>query len=160
MAPTGPKRSLTLNWATLRIDPISNEIRSCRTHRNQVGKRKTIPSSSDEAIFRRLPEVKTVIGLSKSSLYALVHANRLPCPIQLGPRTVAWVRSEIQQWAAERVLTSRSTTLHPGSKLTPQRALGKLGLRRRNALRPYRHIHFPRSSRVVAVSGWGVCGTS
>jgi len=77
----------------------------------------------DEIIFLRLPEVKAVTGLSKSSLYDLIRANNFPAPVRLGPRTVAWVRSEIKQWAAERVLTSRSTTLHAGSKRIPQPAL-------------------------------------
>jgi prophage regulatory protein len=74
--------------------------------RNEIGpgSRKTIPSNSDEVIFWRLPEVKTVTGLSKSSLYALIRANSFPAPVQLGPRTVAWVRAEIKQWAAERSL--------------------------------------------------------
>jgi prophage regulatory protein len=85
--------------------------------------RKETLSSPDEVIFVRLPEVKVVTGLSKSSLYALIRANNFPAPVRLGPRTVAWVRSEIKQWAAERVLTSRSNTLHPASKQMPQAAL-------------------------------------
>jgi predicted DNA-binding transcriptional regulator AlpA len=76
----------------------------------------------DDVSFLRLPEVKAVTGLSKSSLYALIRANSFPAPVRLGPRTVAWVRSEIKQWAAERVLTSRLTTLGPGSKRMPQPA--------------------------------------
>ena len=76
----------------------------------------------DDVSFLRLPEVKAVTGLSKSSLYALIRANSFPAPVRLGPRTVAWVRSEIKQWAAERVLTSRSTTLDPGSRRMPRPA--------------------------------------
>jgi len=76
----------------------------------------------DDVSFLRLPEVKAVTGLSKSSLYALIRANSFPAPVRLGPRTVAWVRSEIKQWAAERVLTSRLTTLGPGGKRIPQPA--------------------------------------
>lgn len=89
------------------------------------GSRKTTPSSSDEIIFWRLPEVKTVTGLSKSTLYALIRANSFPAPIQLGPRTVAWVRSEVKQWATERIITSRSTALDPGARLMPQRPRGE-----------------------------------
>jgi prophage regulatory protein len=92
--------------------------------RSQIksGTRKEILTGSDEVIFVRLPDVKAVTGLSKSSLYALIRANNFPAPVRLGPRTVAWVRSEIKQWAAERVLTSRSTTLHSDSKRMPQTA--------------------------------------
>jgi prophage regulatory protein len=77
----------------------------------------------EDVSFLRLPEVKAVTGLSKSSLYALIRANSFPAPVRLGPRTVAWVRSEIKQWAAERVLTSRLTTLRSGSKRMPQPAI-------------------------------------
>jgi prophage regulatory protein len=83
---------------------------------------KGISSNPDEVIFLRLPEVKTVTGLSKSSLYALIRANNFPAPVRLGPRTVAWVRTEVKQWAAERVLTSRSATSHQGNKRMPQPA--------------------------------------
>ena len=77
----------------------------------------------EDVSFLRLPEVKSLTGLSKSSLYALIRANRFPGPVQLGPRTVAWVRSEIMQWAAERVRAPRSRTLHPRSKQMPQPVL-------------------------------------
>jgi prophage regulatory protein len=77
----------------------------------------------EEIIFVRLPEVKAVTGLSKSSLYALIRASNFPAPVRLGPRTVGWVRSEVKEWAAERVLTSRSAISHPGSKRMPQPAL-------------------------------------
>jgi prophage regulatory protein len=79
----------------------------------------------DEVIFLRLPGVKTVTGLSKTSLYEMIRANSFPAPVRLGPRTVAWVSSEVREWAAERILRSRSTIPSLGSKRTPQRALGE-----------------------------------
>jgi predicted DNA-binding transcriptional regulator AlpA len=62
----------------------------------------------DDVIFIRLPEVKAVTGLSKTSLYALIKEKSFPAPVRLGPRAVAWVKSEIRQWAVERVQASRS----------------------------------------------------
>jgi prophage regulatory protein len=76
----------------------------------KLGSRKEALSNRDEVIFVRLPEVKAVTGLSKSSLYALIRANDFPAPVRLGPRTVGWIRSEVKQWAAERVFISRTTT--------------------------------------------------
>jgi prophage regulatory protein len=76
----------------------------------------------DEIGFLRLPEVRSVTGLSKSSLYALIRANSFPAPVQLGPRTVAWVRSEIKQWAAERIKASRTSVPSSTPKRAPQRA--------------------------------------
>jgi prophage regulatory protein len=67
-----------------------------------------IPSTLDDVTFLRLPEVKAVTGLSKTSLYALIREGDFPAPVRLGPRAVAWVRSEVRQWAVERVHASRS----------------------------------------------------
>ncbi|HEY0308919.1 MAG TPA: AlpA family transcriptional regulator [Acidobacteriaceae bacterium] len=58
--------------------------------------------------FLRLPDVKSVTGLSKTSLYTLIREKRFPAPVRLGPRSVAWIRSEIEKWAVDRVLASRS----------------------------------------------------
>jgi len=66
------------------------------------------PSIHDDVTFIRLPEVKAVTGLSKTSLYALIKEKSFPAPVRLGPRAVAWVKSEIRQWAVERVQASRS----------------------------------------------------
>jgi prophage regulatory protein len=101
--------------------------------------------TSDEIGFLRLPEVKSVTGLSKSSLYALIRANSFPAPVQLGPRTVAWVRSEIKQWAEERIKASRTARPRP----TPSErrsALLQLGLPRRSGLRRSR---FPALSKLL-----------
>ena len=62
----------------------------------------------DDVTFLRLPEVKAITGLSKTSLYALIRDRSFPAPVRLGPRAVAWVRSEVRQWAVERVHASRS----------------------------------------------------
>jgi prophage regulatory protein len=61
-----------------------------------------------EVVFMRLPEVKAVTGLSKTSIYELIRAKSFPAPVRLGPRAVAWVKAEIREWAAERVHASRS----------------------------------------------------
>jgi predicted DNA-binding transcriptional regulator AlpA len=62
----------------------------------------------DDVIFLRLPEVKALTGLSKTTLYELIHEKSFPAPVRLGPRAVAWVKSEIRQWAIERVQAPRS----------------------------------------------------
>lgn len=66
------------------------------------------PDTLDDVSFLRLPGVKLVTGLSKTSLYALIREKEFPAPVRLGPRAVAWVRSEVRQWAVERVRASRS----------------------------------------------------
>lgn len=51
----------------------------------------------------RLPEVMALTGRSRSSLYEDLAAKRLPPPIRLGPRAVGWLRTDIEQWQAERI---------------------------------------------------------
>ena len=79
-------------------------------------------SDLDDMSFLRLPQVKAMTGLSKSSLYALIRANSFPAPVRLGPRTVAWVRSEVTCWATERAQAPRSTPSLRDNKRMPQRA--------------------------------------
>jgi predicted DNA-binding transcriptional regulator AlpA len=55
--------------------------------------------------------VKAVTGLSKTSLYALIKVKEFPAPVRLGPRAVAWVKSEVRQWALERLHTRQYTPL-------------------------------------------------
>ena len=64
-------------------------------------------SNLEDVTFLRLPEVKAITGLSKSSLYVLIRENNFPAPVRLGSRAVAWVKSEVKQWAADRVHASR-----------------------------------------------------
>ena len=48
------------------------------------------------------PEVEAATGLSRSSLYRLAAAGQFPRPIQLGPRAVGWLQSEISAWIEQR----------------------------------------------------------
>ncbi|MBN9617676.1 MAG: AlpA family transcriptional regulator [Acidobacteriales bacterium] len=72
-----------------------------------------------DVIFLRLPEVKAVTGLSKTTLYTLIREKSFPAPVQVGPRAVAWVRSEVKQWAANRVLASRTAVYVASGKRMP-----------------------------------------
>ena len=82
-----------------------------------------ISAHPDEVIFLRLPKVKAVTGLSKSSLYELIRANSFPAPVHLGTRTVAWVASEVKLWADERILSSRTPPSSPDGRRQPERAV-------------------------------------
>ena len=55
----------------------------------------------------RLPQVKTITGLSKSTIYARISEGTFPKQIPLGPRLVVWVESDIQKWIAEQVAAAR-----------------------------------------------------
>jgi len=55
----------------------------------------------------RLPEVKRLTGLSKSSIYARIAEDSFPRQIPLGSRTVVWLETDIQNWIAEKVSAAR-----------------------------------------------------
>ena len=56
----------------------------------------------------KLPEVINTTRLSRATIYARQKAGTFPKAIQLGPRTVGWLQSEIDAWIAERVAESRN----------------------------------------------------
>ena len=51
----------------------------------------------------RLPQVKTMTGLSKSSIYQKVDSGDFPKPFALGERAIAWVEAEVQGWITDRI---------------------------------------------------------
>ena len=62
------------------------------------------PSNTTQII--RLPELKEKLKVSRSTLYKLGKSGDFPVPVQLAPRTIGWLESEIDAWiekkAAER----------------------------------------------------------
>jgi prophage regulatory protein len=55
----------------------------------------------------RLPAVKSLTGLSRSSIYAKVRAGEFPQPVSIGVRSIGWIESEVQQWIADCIHRSR-----------------------------------------------------
>jgi prophage regulatory protein len=55
----------------------------------------------DERILR-LPTVRAITGLSRSSIYQMVSNGSFPRPIPLGTRAVGWLGSEVVDWVAQR----------------------------------------------------------
>ena len=53
--------------------------------------------------FVRLPQVKQMTCLSKSSIYRLMDAGEFPKQVALGSRSVVWVKSQVEDWCAQKV---------------------------------------------------------
>jgi prophage regulatory protein len=53
--------------------------------------------------FLRLPQVRERTGLSRSTIYKLQESGDFPKSVALGPRSVAWVATEIDQWIEDRI---------------------------------------------------------
>ena len=56
--------------------------------------------------FIRLPQVKELTCLSKSSIYRLIEEGDFPKQIPLGARSVVWVKSQVEDWCAQKVNTT------------------------------------------------------
>ena len=55
------------------------------------------------AQFIRLPQVKEITCLSKSSIYRLIEDGDFPKQVALGARSVVWVRSQVEDWCNQKV---------------------------------------------------------
>jgi len=62
----------------------------------------------------RLDAVVRATGKSHSTIYKDVSDRTFPAPIKIGPRAVAWVSTEIEEWIAGRIAQSRGIDGAPG----------------------------------------------
>lgn len=58
--------------------------------------------------FIRLPQVKEMTSLSKQSIYRLMGQGDFPKQVSLGARSVAWVKSQVEDWCAQKLSASLS----------------------------------------------------
>lgn len=56
----------------------------------------------------RLPEVKAICGLSRSSIYLLIREGQFPPSVAITGRARGWVRQEVENWVAHRIRASRN----------------------------------------------------
>jgi prophage regulatory protein len=59
--------------------------------------------------FIRLPELRRISGLGKTTIYAMIKEDEFPRPVQIGGKAVGWVESEIIEWANARIAKARLT---------------------------------------------------
>ena len=50
----------------------------------------------------RLPQVKAMVGLGRSSIYDRIKRGEFPKPIKVG-RVSGWIEAEVQVWISERI---------------------------------------------------------
>lgn len=62
-------------------------------------------STEDFPKILRLPRVKELTGLGRSTLYQMTTEGRFPRQVRLDPagRTVGWVESEVVGWLKGRI---------------------------------------------------------
>ena len=73
----------------------------------QIGSTQRGPSEGNVTVmFLRLHAVIHITGLSRSTLYRLIADESFPRPVRLGPRAVAWRRSDIDAWGEARSIAT------------------------------------------------------
>ena len=50
----------------------------------------------------RLPEVVTKLGIGRTSIYKWMNQGLFPQSIHLGPRSVGWLESDIDNWLKQK----------------------------------------------------------
>ena len=58
--------------------------------------------SSENRRLLRLPEVRQISGLSKSSIYRMIDRGQFPAQVNIGTRAVAWRETDLQKWLEDR----------------------------------------------------------
>ena len=60
----------------------------------------------EQVLMRRIlrrRDVEQLVGLGRSSIYAMMEDGTFPQSVKLGPRAVGWVEEEIELWIEERI---------------------------------------------------------
>jgi prophage regulatory protein len=70
----------------------------------------------EPSILRRR-QVEARTGLARSTIYQYIKDGAFPKPVQLGPRAVGWIESEVSEW-----IGARSKVAGGGVRQPPTRA--------------------------------------
>lgn len=61
----------------------------------------------DRRILRR-DEVLKICALSKTTMYAMIKAQRFPAPVRTGVRRVGWRQADVERWLDSLPSTTNS----------------------------------------------------
>ena len=56
-----------------------------------------------EVKFLRLPQVKEITTLSRSSIYRMVASGEFPKQISIGSNQVVWIKSQVDDWMNQQI---------------------------------------------------------
>ena len=57
----------------------------------------------------RMPEVETLTGCKKSTIYLLIQQGKFPQPVRLSARLSAWPETAVLQWVQDRIAAASAT---------------------------------------------------
>lgn len=81
--------------------------------------------------FLRLADVEFLTGLRRASIYALGKAGTFPKAVHITGYSVAWRKSELEAWMAERLAMRDGTVIPAEPQPTPAAAAHAANTRRR-----------------------------
>lgn len=70
------------------------------------------PPATEEALLR-LPDLKRLLGVSRTTIYRMIAERRFPKPYLIGVRAVAWRRTEALAWLRELSATKLPAAAPP-----------------------------------------------
>lgn len=59
-------------------------------------------SDLEDLKILRMPEVKRLTGLGRTSIYQMMAGGKFPRPVSLGSRAVGWMVRDIRAWLQGR----------------------------------------------------------
>lgn len=59
------------------------------------------PAALGRMKLLRLPEVTEMTRLTRSTIYRKIAAESFPRPVHLGPKSVAWIEAEVEEWMTQ-----------------------------------------------------------
>lgn len=59
-------------------------------------------AQAEAPVFLRMAAVMHMTGLGRSTIYRLMAERKFPSPVRLGPRAVAWRRTDLDEWSEAR----------------------------------------------------------
>ncbi|MFX4226671.1 MAG: helix-turn-helix transcriptional regulator [Porticoccaceae bacterium] len=63
--------------------------------------------AKDSITFLSIQDVVNKTRLARSTIYAKIVEGEFPAPIKVSKRASAWIESEVEDWAREKILASR-----------------------------------------------------
>jgi prophage regulatory protein len=78
--------------------------------RHRAKTRLSIFSEDKTMQFLRIRKVTDMVGFSKTTLYAHVRDGSFPKPITLGPKSVAFLESDVLDWMQRKIAQENSNS--------------------------------------------------
>ena len=63
--------------------------------------------ASHDLVLLDIHEVRARVSLGTSTIYRMMEAGTFPASVSLAPRTVRWLKSEIDTWIIEKAAARR-----------------------------------------------------